>query len=259
MSSLPLQNRTALVTGASRGVGKGIALELARAGCNVAVNFYADPAGGAQTVTELRALGVDAFEIEADVGNSKDVQEMFDRVLVRFPRLDILVNNAGIQTSAPLLDVSESDWDRVINTNLKGCFLCTQAAGRHMKENSGGAIVNIGSGCNKIPFPRLVAYTASKGGIEMFTKVAALELGPYAIRVNCVAPGAILVERTLNDDPDYAKNWGGVTPLGRAGTPADVGRAVAFLASDEASYISGQTIWVDGGTFTKPNSPYKEE
>jgi len=259
MSKLPLQDQNALVTGASRGVGKGIALELARAGCNVAVNFYADPAGGAQTVTELKALGVDAFEIEADVGNSNEVRKMFDQVLGHFPKLDILVNNAGIQTLAPLLDVSEADWDKVINTNLKGCFLCTQAAGRHMKEHSGGAIVNIGSGCNKIAFPRLVAYTASKGGIEMFTKVAALELGRYSIRVNCVAPGAILVERTLGDDPDYEKNWAGAAPLGRVGTPADVGRAVAFLASDQASYISGQTIWVDGAAFTKPNSPYKDK
>jgi NAD(P)-dependent dehydrogenase (short-subunit alcohol dehydrogenase family) len=259
MTHQPLQGRTALVTGASRGVGKGIALELGRAGCKVVVNFYGDPNGGTQTVAELKALGVDAFEIEADVGNSKDVKKMFDQLLSRFSKLDILVNNAGIQTLAPLLDVSESDWDRVINTNLKGCFLCTQAAGRHMKEHSGGVIVNIGSGCNKIAFPRLVAYTASKGGIEMFTKVAALELGRYSIRVNCVAPGAILVERTLGDDPDYAKNWSEATPLGRVGTPVDVGRAVAFLASDQASYISGQTIWVDGGAFTKPNSPYKDE
>jgi NAD(P)-dependent dehydrogenase (short-subunit alcohol dehydrogenase family) len=259
MTNLPLHNRTALVTGASRGVGKGIALELARAGCNVVVNFYRDPDGGAQTVAELKTLGVDALEISADVGDSKDVERMFDQVQSHFPRLDILVNNAGIQTLAPLLDVTEADWDRVINTNLKGTFLCTQQAARHMKDHGGGAIVNIGSGCSKHPFPRLVAYTASKGGIEMFTKVAALELGRYSIRVNCVAPGAIIVERTIQDDPDYAKTWAEATPLGRAGTPSDVGRAVAFLAGDQASYISGQTIWVDGAAFTKANWPYKTE
>lgn len=259
MNDRPLQNRTALVTGASRGVGKGIAIELARAGCNIAVNFYGEPAGGTQTVKELKALGVEAFELNADVGNSAAVGKMFEEILAHVPRLDILVNNAGIQTSAPLLDVNEADWDRVINTNLKGTFLCTQRAARHMKDHGGGAIVNIGSGCSKHPFPRLIAYTASKGGIEMFTKVAALELGRYSIRVNCVAPGAIVVERTLQDDPDYAKTWAEATPLGRAGTPADVGRAVAFLASDQASYISGQTIWVDGAAFTKPNWPYKIE
>ena len=259
VTDLLLQGRTALVTGASRGVGKGIALELARAGCNVVVNFHGDPNGGTQTVTELKALGVDAFEINADVGDSTAVREMFDEILIRCPRLDILVNDAGIQTLAPLLDVTEEEWDRVINTNLKGTFLCTQQAARRMKKNGGGAIINIGSGCSKHPFPRLVAYTASKGGIEMFTKVAALELGPYAIRVNCVAPGAIIAERTLQDDPDYSETWAQATPLGRAGTPADVGRAVAFLASDQASYISGQTIWVDGAAFTKPNWPYKVE
>ena len=112
------------------------------------------------------------------------------------PRLNILVNNAGVQIFQPLLDLTESEWDRVLDTNLKGCFLCTQAAGRHMSASGGGCIVNIGSGCNKIPFPKLVSYTASKGGIEMLTKVSAVELGPHGIRVNCVAPGAILIERT---------------------------------------------------------------
>ena len=154
---------------------------------------------------------------------------MFADVTVRWPRLDILVNNAGVQTWTPLVDVTESEWDEVVDTNLKGCFLCTQAAARHMTSAGGGAIVNIGSGCNKMPFPRLVAYTASKGGIEMFTKVSAVELGPSGIRVNCVAPGAIEIERTKLESPDYAGSWGRVTPLGRVGTPDDVGSAVAFL------------------------------
>jgi 3-oxoacyl-[acyl-carrier protein] reductase len=127
-----------------------------------------------------------------------------------------------------------------------------------MKEQ-GGVIINIGSGCNKVPFPRLVAYTASKGGIEMFTKVAAVELGEFGIRVNCVAPGAILIERTLQEHPEYAKTWGELTPLGRVGFTADVASVVAFLASDQSSYIAGQTIYVDGGLFTKPNWPYKAD
>jgi len=188
MRNLSLQNRTALVTGARSGIGKAIALKLAAEGCNVVVNFHCESA--AETVAEAKTFGVEAFGIKADVGSSKDVKEMFDEILKRVPRLDILVNNAGVQTFAPLLDLSEEEWDRVINTNLKGCFLCTQAAARHMRVQ-GGVIINIGSGCNKVPFPRLVAYTASKGGIEMFTKVAAVELGEFGIRVNCVAPGAI--------------------------------------------------------------------
>jgi len=254
-----LQDSNALVTGASKGVGKGIAIELARAGCKVAVNYNSDAAGAARTVAEIRAFGGETFEVKADVGSSFEVDQMFEQVLCKMERLHILVNNAGAQTWAPLLDLKESDWDRDVNTNLKGCFLCTRHAARHMKEHGGGNIINIGSGCNKVPFPRLVAYTASKGGMEMFTKVAAIELAPYAIRVNCVAPGAILIERTQVEDSNYAETWGKATPLGRVGTPKDVGQAVAFLVSAQASYISGQTLWVDGAVFTKPNWPYEED
>jgi len=252
-----LQGYTALVTGASRGVGKGIALELARAGCSVAVNYYSGAAPAKQTVAEIEKLGVEAFAVRADVSSSKQVKGMFDLVLSHFDQLDIMVNNAGVQAWKPLLELSELDWDRVIHTNLKGTFLCTQLAARHMKEHGGGTIVNIGSGCNKVPFPQLVSYTASKGGIEMFTKAAAVELGRYGIRVSCVAPGAIEIERTKLEDPDYSATWGKITPLGRVGTPADVGEVVVFLASKQASFISGQTIWVDGALFTQAPWPYE--
>jgi NAD(P)-dependent dehydrogenase (short-subunit alcohol dehydrogenase family) len=246
-----LTGRLALVTGGGRGVGKGIALALAQAGANVAINYASALQTAEETVNEVRALGVEAFAVQADVSVKSDVDRMFADVASRWPRLDILVNNAGVQTWTPLLEVTEPEWDEVVDTNLKGCFLCTQAAARHMTSAGGGAIVNIGSGCNKMPFPKLVAYTASKGGIEMFTKVSAVELGPSGIRVNCVAPGAIEIERTKLENPDYAGSWGRVTPLRRVGTPADVGAAVAFLASDAASFISGQTIWVDGGLFSQ--------
>src|SRR6188768_1159877 len=136
--------------------------------------------------------------------------------------------------------------------------MCSQAAALFMKDHGGGAIVNIGSGCNKTPFPNLVAYTASKGGIEMLTKVAAVELGPYRIRVNCVAPGAVEIERTRLENPEYGKVWGEITPIRRVGIPADVGRAVVFLASPEASFICGQTLWVDGGLFTQARWAYAE-
>jgi NAD(P)-dependent dehydrogenase (short-subunit alcohol dehydrogenase family) len=252
-----LEGRTALVTGAGRGVGKGIALALGQAGCSVAVNYVELPEQAEATATELRAVGVDAFTVRADVGAPAEVTTMLDRVVTRFGHLDALVNNAGIQTWGPLIDVDPEDWDRVLRTNLTGCFLCTQAAARHMRTQGGGAIVNIGSGSNKLPFKRLVAYTASKGGIEMFTKVAAVELGPYGIRVNCVAPGAIEVERTREEDPEYGKTWGSVTPLGRVGTPADVGAMVVSLVSDAGAFVTGQTIGVDGGLFSQPTWPYR--
>ncbi len=248
-----LAGKFALVTGASKGIGKGIALELARRGARVAVNYHSDCTGGEDTAAAIGGLAV-----QADVGSRPAVDAMFDRVLAEFGRLDILVNNAGTQVFKPLIEMTEEEWDRVIDTNLKGCFLCTQRAARAMRPAGGGHIINIGSGSNKAPFPQLAGYTASKGGIEMFTKVAAMEFGPYGITVNCVAPGAIEIERTRHEAGDYAGTWGKLTPLGRVGQPEDVAQAVAFLASDEAQFVTAQTLYVDGGLFTHPQWPYKE-
>jgi NAD(P)-dependent dehydrogenase (short-subunit alcohol dehydrogenase family) len=172
-----------------------------------------------------------------------------------FGGLNFLVNNAGVQTWKPLLELTEAEWDRVIDTNLKGAFLCTQRAARRMKEHGGGSIVNIGSGSNKWPFPHLVDYTSSKGGIEQFTKAAAFELGPFAIRVNCVAPGAIEIERTKLELGDYAGSWAHLTPLGRIGYPKDVAQAVAFFFTPASEFVTGQTLYVDGGLFTRPPWP----
>lgn len=252
----PLSRMTALVTGAAQGVGKGIAIELARAGCTVALNYRSRRDLAQETLDQIKAENGEGFLVHGDIRSSAQVKKMFDAVAKKFAHLDILVNNAGTQTWAPLLDLQESDWDRDIETNLKGTFLCLQAAGRWMKQGKGGSIVNIGSGCNKVPFPRLVSYSASKGGIEMLTRIAATELGRYRIRVNCVAPGAILIDRTKREDPQYAAIWSREAPLGRVGMPEDVGNAVVFLASQNASYVTGQTLWVDGGAFTKPSWPY---
>lgn len=252
------QSLTALVTGASRGIGKQIARELARNGYRVAVNYFNDPKPVVDaTMAEIRELDAEALAIQTDIRSASEVSAMFEKVFTAFGRLDLLVNNAGVQTWKPLLDVTEEEWDLVIDTNLKGCFLCTQQAARIMKEHGGGSIVNLGSGCNKLAFPSLVAYTASKGGIEMFTKEAAVELGPYGIRVNCIAPGSIESVRTREEHPDYAGTWSRLTPLGRVGTAADIAPAVLFLASPAASFISGQTIWIDGALFTKAQWPYK--
>jgi NAD(P)-dependent dehydrogenase (short-subunit alcohol dehydrogenase family) len=250
--------KTALVTGASKGIGKGIALELARRGCDIAINYNSDAAGARETVAEIQKLGRTAIAVKGNVGKSADVNAMFDEVLAKFGKLAILVNNAGVQTWKSLLDLEESEWDHVIDTNLKGNFLCTQRAGRHMKDHHWGRIINIGSGCNKVAFPNLVNYTASKGGIEMFTKVAAVELGQYGITVNCVAPGAIEIERTKIESPDYAGTWGPLAAVKRVGYPSDVAAAVAFLTSEEAEFITGQTLYVDGGLFSKGPWPYSD-
>jgi NAD(P)-dependent dehydrogenase (short-subunit alcohol dehydrogenase family) len=247
-----LTGKIALVTGASKGVGKGIALALARAGAEVFVNYHSDEKGAAKTVAEIAAFGGKAQAVNGNISSAESVKQMFDQV----SHLDIMVNNGGVQTWKAFLDVEEKEWDHVIDTNLKGTFLCTQMAARKMKEQGGGRIINIGSGCNKFAFPRLVAYTASKGGIEQLTKVSAIELGKFQINVNCVAPGSIEVERTNEEDPNYAKTWGEITPLGRVGTPADIGNAVVFFASPMADFITGQTLWVDGGIFSKPQWPY---
>ncbi len=248
---MDLNGKTALVTGASKGVGRGIAQRLAELGCDLAIHYNSDLKGAEEAADAARAEGRAAIVVQATVGESDQVQRMFGQVLGHYDRLDILVNNAGTQVWAPFLELSERDWDRVIDTNLKGCFLCTQLAGRHMRDKGGGRIVNIGSGCNKVAFPNLVSYTASKGGMEQLTKVAAAELGEYGITVNCVAPGAILIERTEQEADDYAGVWSKLTPMGRVGYPSDVAEAVAFLCTDAAEFVSGQTLMVDGGIFTR--------
>ena len=248
---MDLSGKTALVTGASKGVGRGIAQRLAELGCDLAIHYNSDLKGAEEAADAARAEGRAAIVVQATVGESDQVQRMFGEVLGHYDRLDILVNNAGTQVWAPFLELSERDWDRVIDTNLKGCFLCTQLAGRHMRDKGGGRIINIGSGCNKVAFPNLVSYTASKGGMEQLTKVAAAELGEYGITVNCVAPGAILIERTEQEADDYAGVWSKLTPMGRVGYPSDVAEAVAFLCTDAAEFVSGQTLMVDGGIFTR--------
>jgi NAD(P)-dependent dehydrogenase (short-subunit alcohol dehydrogenase family) len=254
--TLSLTGKTAVITGASTGIGRGIALALARSGCQIVVNHLSDPKGARTLVREIEELGVKAIAVRADVSVAADVDRMFRKAIAVFSRVDILVNNAAIQVFRSLLNLTEEEWDSVIAVNLKGCFLCTQRAARHMKEQGWGRIVNIGSGCNKIAFPGLVSYTASKGGIETFTKSAAVELGRYGIRVNCVAPGATETDRTKAETGDFAGTWAPYTPAGRIGKPEDVAAAIVFLVSDGAEFITGQTLAVDGGLFARPVWPY---
>ena len=250
--------KCARVTGASKGVGRGIAIGLAEAGWSVGVNYFRDKDGAESTASRIRDTGGTAWILQADVGESEQVRAMFGAFMKQAGQLDLLVNNAGVQTWVPLLELDEKDWDRTIRTNLKGTFLCTQHAGRIMKEAGSGSIVNIGSGANKAPFPNLIDYCASKGGIETFTTAAAVELGPHGIRVNCVAPGTIEIERTQAESPNYARSWGPLTPLRRLGHEEDVANAVRFLGSSEAEFVTGQTLYVDGGLWSQVPWSYSE-
>lgn len=249
----------ALVTAGPSAIGHGLVMGLAGAGYDVGFTHLGACAAAADLVAEVAALGRTARAWEADAGEEAAVTAFHQEAIAWRGAPDVLVNNAGIQTWASLLDLDVADWDRVMHTNLRGCFLNTQASARAMiAAGKGGSIVNIGSGCNKLAFPKLVDYTASKGGIEQLTKVAAVELGPYGIRVNCVAPGAIATARTASEAGDYAGTWARVTPLRRVGTPADVAGAVVFLCSDAASFIAGQTLGVDGGVFARATWPYAD-
>lgn len=247
-----------VVTGGASGVGEEIALSFAGSGWDVAISHLADHGEPQRVAAGIAALGRRAYVTACDVGVAVQVEQFFDAAQRHFGSAPhALVNNAAMQTWSPLLELAEADWDRVLQTNLKGCFLNTRKAARLMiAEGRRGAIVNIGSGCNKIPFPNLVDYSASKAGIDQLTRSAALELGCHGIRVNCVAPGAIEVERTRRESPDYGAVWSRLTPLGRVGRPADVASAVLFLCSEQASFITGQTLGVDGGVFLRPNWPY---
>lgn len=249
----------ALVTAGPSAIGRSLVTALAGAGHDVAFTHMGQAAAAAALVAEVKALGRQALALESDAGDETAVAR-FHALAADWagaaPR--VMVNNAGIQTWSRLVDLPVADWDRVMATNLRGTFLNTKAAAKAMiAAGHGGSIVTLGSGCNKAAFPRLVDYTASKGGIEQFTKVAAVELGPHGIRVNCLAPGAIATERTAAEAGDYSATWAKVTPLRRVGTPEDLTGPLLFLCSEAAGFVTGQTIWVDGGVFSQATWPYE--
>jgi glucose 1-dehydrogenase len=245
-----LQGRNALVTGSSKGIGRAIAARFGREGANVVVNYNSDPKGANEVVEEIRALGVKAMAVKADLGNVASVQALIAASIEALGSLDVLVNNAGIEAHSPFWDVSEAEYDRVLSVNLKGVFFATQAMVNHLRASSrGGRIINISSVHEEIPFPNFAAYCASKGGLKMLTRNLAVELGPLGITVNSIAPGAIEtpINRKLLNDPAKLRSLLRQIPLGRLGQPDDVAGLAAFLASDDASYATGSTYFVDGG------------
>lgn len=245
---MTLAGRVALVTGSSRGIGQAIAVALAVEGAKIAVSYVSNLQGAMDTVAQIEARGGQAIALRADVGTVSEARELVRATVGALGSVDILVNNAAIPGWAPLLDVTEQDWDRVIAVNLRGPFFLIQSVAGHMiAQGHGGTIVNISSIVGNQCIPHLYAYASSKAGLQMLTKSLVLELGRHGINVNCVAVGATVVERNLKDDPEYASKWAKVVPLGRAAVPQDIANTVAFLCSDKAAYITGQTIVVDGG------------
>lgn len=242
-----LEKKITLVTGASKGIGRALALGVAKEGADVALNYNSDREGAVAVANDIAALGRRAVVIQADIGRVGQVRRMFEKIRREFDRLDVLINNAGVTGWTSLFAITEAQWDRVLDTNLKGTFFCSLEAARMMKEKGGGSIVNVSTNCAELGVKNLVAYATSKGGIHALTKQLAVELAPYKIRVNTFAPGPTDVERNLRDDPNYGQTWGSIVPLGRTARPEEMIGPAVFLASDDSSYMTGQTFFVDGG------------
>lgn len=259
---LQLQGKVALVTGGARGIGRGIALTLAAEGARVAVNYVNNADAAEDVVREIRKQGGDAEAIGADVGVYEQAQRLVAATLERFGRIDVLVNNAGIVNRQSILDVSLEDWDRVVHTNFYGCFHCSQLVGRHMvARGGGGKIVNISSIHGRVAKANMGPYCSTKAAIDMFSKQLAVELAPHKINVNAVASGTISTDINIplyksTEPADIALRLAVLAriPWGVIGEPEDIGRAVAFLASDAARYVTGAVLYVDGG-YTAEGTP----
>ncbi len=252
-SLLDFGGRAVLVTGAGGGIGRGIAERFAQAGAAVAVHYHSNPAPAEQLATQIVAGGGRAVTLQADIRDQYAVAQLIEQTAAQLGRIDVLVNNAARQTLAPMLEMTAEEWDAMIETNLRGVFLCTQAAARQMiAQGGGGAIVNISSIGGEQPAPNHSHYNVSKSGIAMHTRAAAAELGLHGIRVNAVAPGLIWRDGLDQAWPDGLARWQRAVPLGRVGTAEDVADACLFLASPAARWISGVSLRVDGGVMSAP-------
>ncbi|MFD1360305.1 3-oxoacyl-[acyl-carrier-protein] reductase [Lentibacillus salinarum] len=242
-----LKGKNALVTGASRGIGRAIALELANKGANVAVNYAGSQAKAQAVVEEVKQMGVQSFEIQANVADETEAKAMVKEVVSEFGSLDILVNNAGINRDNLLMRMKEDEFDQVIDTNLKGVYQCTKAVSRQMMKQKGGRIINVSSVVGVSGNAGQANYTAAKAGVIGLTKSTAKEFASRNILVNAVAPGFISTDMTDALTEEQKEGMLSLIPLEKLGDPEDVARVVRFLASDDANYITGQTIHIDGG------------
>ncbi len=249
---LDFTGKVTLITGSGSGLGSGIALRFAEAGAAVTVNYRSSVAGAQAVVSQIEAAGGRAIALQADVTQKAEVEKLISQTIAAFGRLDVLINNAGLYPLVSLVEMSEAEWDEVLNSNLRSTFLCTQAAAKQMiAQGEGGAIVNIASIEAENPAPMHSHYNAAKGGVVMHTAAAANELGPHGIRVNSVSPGLIWREGIEQGWPDGVERFLKAAPLGRLGRPDDIADACLFLASPAARWITGANLRVDGGVMTK--------
>jgi len=262
MSYQPLKGQKALVTGASSGIGAGVAVALAQAGADVVVNYASSPAGAEKVVSEIAALGRQALAIKADVSKEAEVGAMFKQMLSAWGTIDILVNNAGLQQDAAFVDMTLEQWNKVISINLTGMFLCSSLAVKEFIRRgikpeisrAAGKIICMSSVHETIPWAGHVNYAASKGGVKLFMQSLAQELAPQKIRINSIGPGAIQtpINRSAWETPEALSSLLTLIPYGRIGLPEDIGKAAVWLSSDDSDYVSGQTVFVDGGMTLYP-------
>lgn len=245
-----LKDKIALITGSSQGIGRAIAARFAEEGADVVINYNSTAKGAEEALAEVEAAGRRGLIVQADLSKVEDIRRLVNQSIEHFGRLDVLVNNAGLETHAPFWEVTEADYDKVLNVNLKGVFFAAQEMVKHlMATNRRGKIVNISSVHEELPFPNFTAYCASKGGVKMLTRNLAVELGSLGININNIAPGAIEtpINTKLLNDPQKLGALLAQVPLGRLGQTRDVASVAVFLASDDADYVTGSTYYVDGG------------
>lgn len=247
---MSLNDKVAIVTGGNSGIGKAIVLALARGGAKVVIDYVVDPASTEALEAEVASLGADAIGVDADVSKVDDLQRLVDTTVKEFGRLDVMVNNAGVETRTSVLDTTEEQYEKVLSINLKSAFFGTQLAARQMiAQGGGGRVINISSVHEDWPMPGNTAYCLSKGGMRMLTRTAGVELGPHGVTVVGVGPGAVAtpINTSTMNDPAAMRTLDAAIPLGRMARPEEIASTVAFLATDDAGYVTGTTVFVDGG------------
>lgn len=245
-----LKDKVALVTGASSGIGRGIAERFAAEGAHVAVNYRQRADNKEKTEAHVATFATPGMAVMADVSQRADVERMVEEIVAKFGRLDIVINNAGMEIKRPFLEVTDEEWNKVLSVNLYGSFVVAQAGARQMvKQGQGGKLIFISSVHEDIPFPQFTAYCAAKGGMRMMMRNLAVELAPYKINCNNIAPGAIAtpINQAVLDDPEESKNALSEIPWGRFGTSDEVASVAVFLAGSESDYVTGSTYYIDGG------------